>query len=116
MKRKFLVFLLMVIIAFNLIGCAKCVSTEQENVEVTIVDEYYRGSYVTPIRAGKVTTMVTHPAVYIITVEYDDNEYTFTDSNTYYEYKDKVGQSVNATLETRTYDDGSVRYDIVLLD
>lgn len=116
MKRKLLLFLLMVTMLFSINGCAKCVSTLQMNVRVTVVDEYYKGSYVTPIIAGKVTTMVVHPAVYKITVKYDDNEYAFTDSNTYNEYKDKVGQTVNATLEIKTYDDGSVRYDITSLD
>lgn len=101
---------------FVLTGCAKCISTEYENVEVNIVDEYHRGMYVTPIRAGKVTTMVTHPAVYRITVEYNGVEYTISGSDTYNKYKDMVGQTTTGTLEIRTYDNGSVRYDITSLE
>ena len=101
---------------FSLVGCAKCISTEYENVEVNIVDEYHRGMYTTPMRVGKVTTIQTHPAVYRITVEYNDVEYTISGSDTYNKYKDKVGQTTIGTLEIRIYDDGSVRYDITSLD
>ena len=101
---------------FSLVGCAKLVSTKYESVEVNIVDEYHRGMYVTPIIAGKVTTMVTHPAVYEITVEYNGVEYTISGSDTYNKYKEKVGQTTIGTLEIRTYDDGTVRYDITALE
>lgn len=113
--KKFLSMTVMVCLMFLFVGCAKCISTEYENVEVTIVDEYYRGTYITPMRIGKVTTMQTHPAVYRISVEYDSIEYTISSSETYKKYKDKVGQTVIGTLEIRTYDDGSVRYNITEL-
>ena len=105
-----------VCLMFLLVGCAKLINTEYENVEVNIVDEYYRGMYMTPIRAGKETTMVTHPAIYRITVEYNGVEYTLSGSDTYNKYKEKVGQTAIGTLEIRTYDDGSVRYDITSLE
>lgn len=101
---------------FILTGCAKCINTEYENVEVNIVDEYHSGMYVTPISAGKVTTMVTHPAVYEITVEYNGVKYTISGSDTYNKYKDMVGQTTTGTLEIKTYDDGSIRYDITSLE
>ena len=105
-----------VCLMFSLVGCAKLINTEYENVEVNIVDEYHRGMYVTPIRAGKVTTMVTHPAVYRITVEYNGVEYTISGSDTYNKYKEKVGQIAIGTLEISTYDDGTVKYDIIALE
>lgn len=101
---------------FSLVGCAKLISTEYENVEVNIVDEYHRGGYVTPIRVGKVTTTVIHPAVYKIMVEYKGIEYTISGSDTYNKYKEKVGQTTTGTLEIRTYDDGSVKYNITALE
>ena len=105
-----------VCLMFSLAGCAKLINTEYENVEVNIVDKYHRGMYMTPIRTGKVTTMVTHPAVYRITVEYKGVEYTISGSDTYNKYKGKVGQTATGTLEIRTYDDGTVRYDITELE
>lgn len=101
---------------FILTGCAKCINTEYENVEVNIVDEYHRGMYVTPISDGKVTTMVTYPAVYKITVEYNGVKYTISGSDTYNKYKDMVGQTTTGTLEIKTYDDDSIRYDITNLE
>lgn len=112
-KKKVLVFLLITIIAaFGLSGCAKCIGTEYENVEVTIVDEYYHGKWMQPV----VTTFITHPAKYQITVEYNSVEYTIDDCNTYEKYKNKVGQTTNGTLEINKYDDGSVKYDITALE
>ena len=105
-----------VFLMFSLVGCAKLVSTEYKNVEVNIVDEYHRGMYITPVFNGKTTTMITHPAVYRITVEYNGVEYTISGSDTYNKYKEKVGQTVVGTLRIRTYDDGTVKYDITELE
>ena len=100
---------------FSLVGCAKLISTEYENVEVTIMDEYHRGAYVTPIYTGKVMTMVTHPAVYRITVRYNDVEYTINDRETYNKYSNKIGETTIGVLEIRTYDDGSIKFNITRL-
>ena len=67
------------ILIFTLSGCAKCISTETTTVQVKITDEYHRSMYVIPVYNGKTTTLVTHPAEYRITVEYDGIEYvTYT--------------------------------------
>ena len=114
--KKFITIMTIVFLMFSLVGCAKLISTEYENVEVNIVDEYHRGMYVTPIRVGKVTTTVIHPAIYEITVEYKGIKYTISGSDTYNKYKEKVGQTTTGILEIRTYDDGSVKYDITALE
>lgn len=114
MKKLFFLILCFTIM-FSLCGCAKCISTEITEVEVKITDEYHRGMYMTPIRSGKVTTFVTHPEVYRITVEYNENEYTISGRDTYNSYKDKVGETAIGILETKTYDDESVKYDIISL-
>lgn len=101
---------------FSLSGCAKLVNTEYQKVEVVITDEYYRGMYITPIFNGKTTIMITHPAVYQITVEYNGVEYTISGSDTYNKYKDNVGQTVTGTLEIRTYDNSNIRYNITSLE
>ena len=72
--------------------------------------------YMTPVFNGKTTTMITHPAVYRITVEYNGVEYTISGSDTYNKYKEKVGKTTIGTLEIRTYDDGTVKYDIIALE
>ena len=113
--KKVLSIIFIFCLMFSRVSCRKLISTEYENVEVTIIDEYHRGVYVTPIRSGKVTTMITHPAVYRITVEYDNVEYIINGRNTYNKYKDKIGQITIGTLEIRTYDDGTVKYDITEL-
>ena len=116
MKKIILTFLLIALTMFSLVGCAECINTEYENVEVNIVDEYYQAMWLQQVVAGKVTTIITHPAQYNITVEYNGIEYTISDSDTYNRYKDKVGQTAVGTLEIRTYDDGSVKYDIISLE
>lgn len=116
LKNRIFTLLLLAILVFCLVGCAKCINTEYENVEVTVVDEYHRAMWIQPIFNGKTTTMITHPAIYRITVEYNDIEYTISGSDTYNKYKNKVGQIVIGALEIRTYDDGTVKYDIVSLE
>lgn len=116
MKKRILVFSMFMIMILSLVGCAKLVSTEYENVEVNIIDEYHKGMYITHVFNGKTTTMITHPAVYRITVEYNGVEYTISGSDTYNKYKEKVGQIAIGTLQIRTYDDGTVKYDITELE
>ena len=114
--NRIFALLLLAVLIFSLVGCAKCISTEYENVEVTVVDKYHRGMWIQPIRAGKVTTMITHPAVWRIAVEYNGVEYTISGRDTYNRYEDKIGQTAIGELEIKTYDDGTVKYDIVSLE
>lgn len=116
LKNRIFAILLLVILIFSLVGCAKCISTEYENVEVTIVDKYHRAMWIQPIPTGKSVMMITHPAVYRITVKYNGVEYTISGSDTYNKYKDKIGQITIGELEIKTYDDGTVKYNIVSLE
>lgn len=118
MKKRILVFSMFMIMVLSLVGCAKLVSTEYENVEVKITDVYYKPSYTTMTYnvALKMPMAQSHPAVYRVTIEYNGIEYTLSDSDTYNKYKDKVEQTVVGTLRIRTYDDGAVRYDITELE
>ena len=113
--KKVLSIVVIICLMFSLVGCAQLVSTEYDSVEVNIVDKHYRGAWLQPVRAGKVTTFITHPARYEIIVEYKSVEYTIDDSDTYNRYKDKIGQTTVGTLEIRTYDDDTVEYDITEL-
>lgn len=116
--KKFITIMTIVFLIFSLVGCAKLVSTEYENVEVKITDVYYKPSYTTTTYnvALKMPMVQSHPAVYRITVEYNNIEYTISDSDTYNKYTDKVEQTVVGTLRIRTYDDGTVKYDITELE
>ena len=116
MKKNILMFLLIVAMMFSLVGCAKCISTEYQNVEVNVVDKYYRGTWIQPIICGKVRTVITHPAVYQIKVEYNNIEYTISDRDTYNKYKDKIEQTAVGILKINKYDDGTVRYDVISLE
>lgn len=113
--KKIVVLLAFLFIIFSLCGCAKCINAETTEVEVKITDEYHRWSYMTPIKARKVTTFITHPAVYRITVQYNGNEYTINGKDTYDLYKDKIGETATGILETKTYDDESMKYNIISL-
>lgn len=110
--KKFLVFMLIAVLV-TLTGCARVINTEYKEVDVKITDTYHRAAYVTPLHAGKVTSLITHPAVYRIYVEYGGVEYTFSGSDIYNKYRNKVGQTVKGKLKINTYDDNSVKYDII---
>ena len=110
--KRFLAFMLIAVLV-TLTGCAKLINTEYKEVDVKITDKYHRAAYATPIRAGKVTSVVTHPAIYRIRVEYNGIEYTLNGSAVYRQYKNKIGQTINGKLKIDTYDDGTIRYNIV---
>jgi hypothetical protein len=101
---------------FILSGCAKLLSEEYSTVSVIVVDEHYTPVRIVPVVAGKVRTFVTHPARYLIDVEYNGIEYSISGRDTYSRYKDRIGETTNAQLRTRTYDDETVKYDIISLD
>lgn len=115
MKSKFIAILLCVVFVFSLAGCAECISTEYENVEVTVVGKYHRGAWLQPVIVCKLTTFITHPEEWRITVEYNGVEYTVNGHDTYDKYEDKIGQTTTGEFEIKTYDDGTVKYDIVSL-
>ena len=115
-KNRILVLLLLAVFLFGLVGCAKCISTEYKNVEITVVDEYHSAMWVQPMIVGKVTTMIVHPAIWRITVEYNGVEYTLNGEDIYKKYENKIGQTIIGELEIKTYDNGIVEYDIVSLE
>lgn len=108
--------ILLVLVLFLFTGCAECISVEQQEVDVKIVEAYHRPSYCVPMRVGKVTTIMTYPAIYRITIEYNDKKYTINGSQAYHKYKDKVNQTVKGILEIRTYDDDTVKYNIISIE
>lgn len=118
MKKVLYSIAMMFIFMFILTGCAKCISTETSTVQVKIIDEYHRTAYTTMYYSPATKTMMpqSHPAVYRITVEYNGVEYNISGSNTYNKYSDKIGEYVDGILETKKYDDGTVRYNIVDLE
>lgn len=101
---------------FTLIGCAKLLSEEYSTVSVIVVDKHHMPVRIVPVIAGKVRTFVTFPSRYYIAVEYNGIEYSISGSDTYSRYKDRIGETTNAQLRTRTYDDGTVKYDIISLE
>ena len=110
--KKILILITLAILVL-LTSCAKLISTEYEEIEVKITDTYYRAPYRTPVRTGKTTTYIFHPAAYYTYVEYEGIEYTLGGSNTYNKYKNKVGQTVHGKLEINTYDNDTIKYNII---
>ena len=110
--KKALIFILITVLV-TLTGCAKVINTEYKEVDIKITDRYYRAPYVTPVRSGKVTTFITHPAIYRIYVEYKGVKYTLSGSSIYHKYKNKIGQTVKGKLKIYTYDDNTIEYKII---
>ncbi len=122
MKKMFAPVALLLIVLFLIImpimiltGCAKLVSTDYETIDVTIVDEYHRGAYSVPVRIGKVTTIQHRPAVYRIYVEYNSVQYPFSGHDTWEQYKNMIGCTIPATMEIKTYDDGTVKHNVTAI-
>ena len=114
--KKLISIICLILILLNFTSCAELISTDYEDVEVLVVDKYHRGVWLQPIRVNKTTTYITHPATWSIMVEYEGVEYTISGRDVYDKYEDKIGQTTTGTLEIKTYDDGTVKYDIVELE
>lgn len=109
--RKRITMVAMVVLAIILTGCAKCVRTET-TVQVEVVDTYYQKSYVQPIVVAGHCSMIVYPESYGIMVEYEGREYMIEGEDTYRKCSGRIGESVDATLETKTYSDGSKEQQI----
>ena len=98
------------------VGCATVVSTEQETVQVKVVDECYKDSWTQMMQCGEVLVPIIHDAQYKIKVEYNGEIYTIDDYSTYNKYCDKISEYAYGILETTIYDDGTVRNRIIGLE
>ena len=103
------------LIIFAIYTADSLITTEYETVEVQIVDTYYKGRSTSVVFVGKTCVSRVIPAKYEVIVEYDGEEYTINDKNAYEQYKDSIGETVAATLEIRTHENGQVWYDIIKL-
>lgn len=111
--KRFIFALLILVVLISMVGCAKLVKTERMTVDVEVVDAYHRAAWTQPLIVGKVISVITHPATYRIDVKYEDFEYAISGSETYNAYKDRIGETVPGILEIMTFDDGTVKYNIV---
>ena len=110
MKKVTTILILLLISAFILTGCTKCIDKKEESVKVKFVNESYKP------KETRFTGMVNHVpqfrtdyAEYEITVNYNGVEYSLSDESTYRKYHGRIGQTVSAVLVTKTYDNGDVR-------
>ena len=120
MKRLISILLLLIVI-LSLASCAKCVRTEVSEVEVEFVEAYYKASstYFVPMRVGKITTMSprTRSAEYLVTVRYNDKEYTF-DNKAFYERHeyDETGRKIIMLWVTKYYDNDTTKSELKISD
>ena len=91
MKKAATILILLLISAFMLTGCAKCIDKKEESVKVKIVNEYYKPKEV------HFTGMINHVpqfrtdyAEYEITVDYNGVEYSLSDESTYRKYHGRI--------------------------
>ena len=116
--KKILYSGIIILFLFTLTGCTKCINTETSTVSVKVADEYYKPAYTTMyynLMLKRIAPLY-HPAIYQITVKYDNVNYDLYDEDTYDKYADQINNYVNGTLETKTYDDETVNRNIIDLE
>lgn len=104
--------LCLTILVLFLTSCAEVVKVESEIVNAEIVSVYHRASYAQPIIAGKVRSVIVHPARNEVTVKYDDVESTINDIEFYNKCKDNVGTTTECELVVRHYSDGNIKKEL----
>lgn len=109
---------LIMVLAFILTGCAKCISTETSTIQVKVINQYYEPEYSISRYDLNLKTIVIDrmPATYRIDVEYNGVEFSFHGQSTYKKYSNRVGEYVNATILIKKYDDGTAKYKITGLE
>jgi hypothetical protein len=95
-------------------GCAELINTETKEVDAAITDVYYKGAWVQPISTGKSMIMITHPAQYKVTFEYEDVTLTVDNKKLYDFCKDNIGATAKCNLIIEYYDDGTVHKTLEL--
>lgn len=106
--KKIILFLLIMTICCSFISCAELVSEEviEVNAVITEVDR-------DPMQIiGK----VIYPADYDIYFEYEGIKGSWdVNKKTYELYEDKIGETIKCHLITRTYDDGSTKVTLKVI-
>ena len=69
-----------------------------------------------PIRSGKITTWIRHPAKYCVTVTYGHISTTRDSQAFYNKYKDNIGAIIECELITTYYDDGTSKQTLRILE
>lgn len=77
-----------------------------EEVSVVIIDAHHRSQTM-------INGVVT-PAESYIEVTYNGTSYTIYGYDIYTQYKERIGEEVQAILRTSTFKNGSTRHDIII--
>lgn len=114
LNRIFKSCVVIILISVCLGGCkTEPIETITFTDNVKIVDTYQQDSYLQPVLVGKMITYITHPAVYQVKVEYNNEKFIFDDFKLYNKYKDEVGKEINATIQQTMYEDNTKEYEVI---
>lgn len=109
MRLRFAALLILLIaVAVSLIGCAKVIDTQTETVEATIVETRLTPGYYTTMIVGKTQILQWHPPIYRTTLKYNDITENIYESELYSIAHGFNGDTIQCSLITETYDDGTV--------
>ena len=64
------------------------------------------------MKIGNTTTYITHPESWATYIIYEDKEYVIGTKEIYDLCKDRNGETVQATFIVKTYDNGTVIYNL----
>jgi hypothetical protein len=109
MRLRFTALLILIAIVVSLTGCAKIIDTQTETVEATIVETRFYAGYYTPIKSGNTTIMQWHAPRYYTTLRYNDITEDIYGSELYSICHGKDGDTIQCSLITETYDNGTVK-------
>ena len=107
--RRIIGLILLIAVAVSLFGCAKLIDTQTETVEATITSVYYKGAWVQMIPSGKSMIPISHPAEYWVNLQYGEITTSFNNYDLYTICKGKEGTTIQCSLITETYDNGTVK-------
>ena len=107
--RRIIGLILLIAVAVSLVGCAKVIDTQTETVEAVIVSTHFTPGYYTTMIVGKTQILQYHPPVYRTTLRYNDIIEDIYGSELYSIAHGFDGDTIQCSLITETYDDGTVK-------
>ncbi len=115
-SKKIIFVLLIVIISISIVGCSKVVSSEDKEIEATVIDVNYSSSYTTTTCFISNKTMIPitnyYPESFDTIVLYEGNKHYINGEDYYNICKDKKGENVKCLATKYTYNDGMYKYEI----
>ena len=115
MRIKIIILINLIILSLILFtGCKEEIRRETIDIKAKIINVDYTPMWMQPVRCGKTTTFITHPAIYNTKLQYEDVSQTINNIDLYKICKDNEGNLIDCKLLIIYYDNETTKSTIII--